>query len=247
MPVGIVLLWLSNWRMRWKLIWSSVFGLLVLLIIIGSITGDSNKDENPKVEAPPTAKATLVSPSSVAPSPPPDAEASPTVLAAPTAPPTPDWSHGGQITQESALKALKDGKELIRSVDIGKPTGLSVDGAKVTVQYKVEDALGETDLLTVAAETSFSAHRALWANPQVETVTVLIFADWTDQLGNTETEQTTESTLQRATVNQINWGGLEDRVYADNKHMFCVSDAYLVHLGIYTRLKDVGCLITAGR
>ena len=117
----------------------------------------------------------------------------------------------------------------------------------MTVTYKAESALKETDLLTIGAQTAFSAHRALFANPNVGSVTVTMTADWTDQFGASSADVTTVSTLDRATVQRIDWGGLEDRVLLDNKHMFCISDAYRIHLGIYSRLGDTGCLAGATR
>ena len=137
---------------------------------------------------------------------------------------------------------------MTRSLDLSKPASILVDGGTVTVAYKAGTALSETDLLTIGAQTSFSAHRALFANPLVQTVTVVMLADWTDQYGKTVEEATTASTLNRTTVEgRIDWKGLEDRVTLDNKNLFCISDNYSIHAAIYVRLKDKGCLTGSTR
>jgi len=156
---------------------------------------------------------------------------------------SPSWASGAPLSGDSIREALRDGDELTRSLNIGQPRTVEVDGTAIYLTYRAEDARGETDLLTVGAQTSFSAHRALFSNPLVQSVTVTVVADWVDQFGATTEDVTTVSTLDRATVDErIDWGGLKGRVIGDNKIMFCVSDAYNIHRGIYSRLGDLGCL-----
>jgi len=204
-----------------------VIGFLVIAGIVGAATGWGDKEETAKGNASPTA---LQSPATT-----------PTAAAQPTTAP-PSWSEGAPITDDSSAKALADSKEMTRSLNLGETESIQIDGSIVTVTYKTKDALSETDLLTIGAQTSFSAHRVLFTNPQVTSVTVIMLADWADQLGNTASEVTTVSTLDRATADQIDWDGLENRVLLDNKDMFCISDAYRIHIAIYSRLKDTGCL-----
>lgn len=134
---------------------------------------------------------------------------------------------------------------MIRSLDLGKPRAVQIDGESLTVTYKATSALKETDLLSISAQTSFSAHRALFKNPRIARVTIVVLADWIDQFGAESEDVTTVSTLNRSTVALIQWGGLEDRVILDNKHMFCISDSYRIHNGIYSRLGNTGCLTGA--
>jgi len=233
-------MWLyAPWRPRTKWIWSGVFAALVSLFILGSIVGDdaSNQREVTTNLEPTKTPALDVATEPGAP---------PTVAPSPTVKP-PSWSEGGPVTDAATRKALSDGDEMIRSLDLGKPRAVQIDGESVTVTYKAESALKETDLLSIGAQTSFSAHRALFANSRIASVTIIILADWTDQFGAESEDVTTVSTLDRSTVALIEWGGLEDRVILDNKHMFCISDSYRIHGGIYSRLGNTGCLTGAIR
>jgi hypothetical protein len=91
----------------------------------------------------------------------------------------------GECVVRRVIEGLKPPFPLAR---IGGP-----DGDSISVTYKAKSALKETDLLTIAAQTSFSAHRALFANPSVTSVTVVMLADWTDQYGATSEDVTTVS------------------------------------------------------
>lgn len=232
-------MWLyAPWRPKFKWGWTAVFGVVVLLIIIGSATGgggDKNKEVSASPE--PTAEA---APTKTIPTETP--EQPPTV--APTETSAPSWSSGAPLSEASVRGALDKADQMGESLDLAKPVAVLVDGGTVAVTYKAETALSETNLLTIGAHTSFSADRALFANPLVQTVTVTMLADWTDQFGKTAEEVTTVSTLSRATVSsRIDWDGLEDRVISDNKNFFCISDNYRIHLAIYSRLGDKGCLV----
>jgi len=235
--------------------------VIVAVMIVGAIVGDDEEEIEPgdaaeaREDAPTLTADEMAFVASVATQEAESRTATETVVAGlpsptprPTSPPVRAWDEGTAVTREAVLDALKDADESARSEDLGKPAGLTVEGDSVTVAYKVESALKETDLLTIAAHTSFSAHRALFANPLLESATIVILADWLDALGNSEEEVTTVSMLSRAgRASGIAWDGLENLVYGDNKHMFCVSDAYEIHLGIYSRLGDTGCLTGARR
>lgn len=238
-PIGLILMWLyAPWRTRTKWIWSAVFAVLLSLFVIGGIVGD---EESTKNEAATNAAPTRIPEAAAT-----DPAVPPTPAPLPTVKP-PSWKEGGAVTYTAAIKALSDGDEMIRSLNLGEPRGVQIDGESITVTYKGKSALKETDLLTIAAQTSFSAHRAIFANPRVVSVTVIILADWTDQFGAESEDVTTVSTLDRLTVVRIDWDGLEDRVILDNKHMFCISDSYRIHGGIYSRLGNTGCLTGATR
>lgn len=160
---------------------------------------------------------------------------------------TPAWQDGAPLNEASVLDALKHAKKMARSLDLSKPVSLQVfpgpDGnGKIALIYKAGDALSETDLLTIGAQTSFSADRTLFANPLVDSTDIRMTADWVDQYGKTTEDRTTESSMTRDTANRIDWSGLEDRVLLDNKLFFCISDSYFIHPAIYVRLKDKGCL-----
>ena len=171
--------------------------------------------------------------------------AEPTQPPEPTDTPERSWETG-PVTEATVREALKDADEAIRSEDLGDSRALFVDEAlgSIRVVYKADSAIGETDLLSIGAQTSFSAMRSLFANPRVQTVTVTLLADWTDQFGSSKEEETTKSTIGRALVDsRIDWDGLEDRVYGDNKLFFCISEDYYIHPAIYVRLEDKGCLL----
>jgi len=247
-PLGLGLMWLyAPWRLGFKWGWTGFFGIMTVLAIIGSVTGSGNSEKTEVdvvAEATSTQKAdeTKALPSETAVETVPD---TPTVAPSdtPPPPPTPEWKQGRPLSVENIREVLADSDKMIRSLDLGDAKNIAIDGGTVTVTYKGEDALSETDLLTIGAQTSFSVQRALFANPLVQTVTVIALADWTDQYGKTSEEVTTMSSLNRTTVDtRIDWAGLEDRVMSDNKLLFCISDAMEIHPAIYVRLKDKGCL-----
>ncbi len=251
-PVGLFLMWkYSDWRSQIKWAVSVVSGLLVVVVAVASAVGGGSDESNSSVQAKPTEQRATEqddldpseTPAKTAT--PKDAKAS--VTPKPPSPtPLPAWKDGAPLTEESVRKALKDGGEAIRSEDLGDSKALFVDEAlgSIGVVYKADSVLGETDLLSIGAQTSFSAMRALFANPRVQTVTVTLLADWIDQFGASQEEETTKSTIGRALVDsRIDWGGLEDRVYVDNKLFFCISDDFYIHPAIRVRLEDPGCLL----
>lgn len=214
-----------------------VLAAFAVLVIIGALTGSSGGDKQPAAKSapttPPSPAASRTAPATKAPT--------PTVTAAP------QWSSGVPITDASVRTALGRAQSIIRSLDLSKPRTINIDGAYISVTYKADSALRETDLLTIGAATSYSALRALFANANVQTVTITTLADWTDQFGKTAEETATVATFDRATVAKIDWGGLKDRVESDNKALFCIADTYRIHPGIYSRLENKGCLTGAAR
>ncbi len=164
-----------------------------------------------------------------------------------TATPVLAWEQGAPISESAVRARLQSADGLSRGVDLGNPQTLAIDGATITLTYKPKIALGETDMLTVSARTTFGAMRAMLRNPLIQSVTVVMLGDWIDPYGQTAEEETTRSTLSRSTVDlKIAWDGLATRVTDDNKHMFCISDSYFIHPGIYSRLDDKGCLLFHG-
>lgn len=208
---------MSSTRNKW---WGIGGPILVVLLAVGLIFGEEEK------EKPSTSRAAA------------------TQERAADEPPGPDWKAGAPLTKQSVVAALADGDEMVRSVNLGKPTGVTVnsfDGV-VLVDYKASSALSETDLLTVAAHTTFSAIRALFENPNVTQARISVYADFVDRLGKTELERATLGIFTRATADLIDWDGLENRVLGDNKHIFCIAEDWDLHGAIYSRLKDKGCL-----
>lgn len=237
---------MQTWRnlKTWQKWVAGIVAAFVVLAIIGALIPDEDEDKkSADANADVTREATTTDGNATA-EPEDTEEPEPTEKPEDTAEPA--WSSGVPLTDASIRGALSDGDEMTRSVNIGDPRSIEIDGGWIIVTYKIEDALKETDMLSIGGQTAFSAHKALFENPLVQTVTVTALADWTDQFGATTEDVTTVSTLERATVDaRIQWDGLEDRVIIDNKNMFCVSDAYRIHLGIYSRLDDTGCLIAA--
>lgn len=216
-----------------------VLAVFAVLAIIGALTGSSGGGK-----ATPTQVAQAAAPKATATPPPPKATVTP---AAPSPTPAPRWADGAPITDTSVRAALGDASGISGSLNLGKPRSTVIDGGYITVTYKATNALSETDLLTIGADTSFSALRALFPNPAVQTVTVTVLADWTDQFGKTAEAPATVATFDRATVAKIDWGGLKNNVESDNKALFCIADNYRINLAIYSRLRNKGCLTGAIR
>ena len=262
-PVGLYLMWrYAAWDQRAKWAVTGVFAVLIVVAAVSGTVGDGGDgdDESRTVadstaaEASPTGQPAEAATEFPTPAPTELPTQSPAGVATdvpteeptevPTETPLPSWEDGASITEENVRAALEDADEMIRSENLGNPTRIVAGGGIVIVEYKADSILGETDLLTVAAQTSYSAMRALFMNPLVESVSVNVLADWTDQYGATQEEQTTSANLTRNTVDgRIDWDGLQDLVYGDNKHFFCIADDYYIHPGIYSRLEDKGCLL----
>jgi len=117
----------------------------------------------------------------------------------------------------------------------------------VKISVHPELVLSEGDFLTIAGSSAIVASRAIWTTyPEVHQIEVTVLGDFTDQFGNTATELAAQTTVLRATGEQFNYEGLRDRHYGDNKLFFCVADHYEIHLAIYTKLWDKGCLAQWG-
>ena len=97
-------------------------------------------------------------------------------------------------------------------------------------------------MLTVAGASTLVAMAKLFANAEVDRVGISAMAELTGALGNTSTERVTTITINRATADQINWRGFAERQLLDNKHIFCVADAFIIRPVIYNELGDTGCL-----
>lgn len=263
---GLLRFWRWSTSRWWHAIISAVAALIVLTSVVAIASGGTNSNHDGTTNAAgavfsPTLIAIRESTSTATPKPTDAPKATNTPKATstpketntpkptstprpPTATPLPSWQEGAALTQETVLAALKSAKKMSRSEDLKKPETLTInaDTGTILLDYKATDSLGETDLLTIGAQTAFSADRALFDNPNVQRTVVDIRADWTDQYGKTAEERTTSAELKRATVDQIDWSGLEDRVLLDNKLFFCIADGYYIHPAIYVRLKDKGCL-----
>ena len=233
-------------RIKW-----AVTGILAVLIVVaavsGAVGGGEDGDDARSVVADTVTEPPRTEQSSAAATKQPTQVPTQTLVPPPTATLPPSWEDGAPTNEESVRAALEDADEMIRSENLGRPTRVVANLGTVTVEYKADSIFGETDLLTVAAQTTYSALRALFMNPQVESVSVNIVADWTDQYGRTTEEPTTSVFLAREFVDsRIDWDGLRDLVYADNKHIFCIvelAEDYYIHPAIYVRLEDKGFLI----
>ena len=153
------------------------------------------------------------------------------------------------VTKATVQQALDDMDNLGLREDMEGNIGfLSVmcqpdgGGCIIAIEFKPGTAWSETDMLTVAGGSTVCAMAKLFANPGVERVKVSAMADLTDQYGNESTEFVTTATINRATVNMINWEGLANRQLLDNKHIFCIADEFVIRPVIYNKLKDKGCL-----
>lgn len=226
----------------------AVFALLFLLAFLPEEEGSALAAESSPATAADVAAAgaspveTAAPEATSRPAGTPTATSTPTPTPSPT-PQPPSWPRV-ELNQDTVLVALADTGGIARSEDLGRPRSIDVSAGAgaVVLHYYAEDAMGETDLLTIGAQTAFSAFRVLFEHADIETVRVTLLADWIDQLGNTNSEDTTSSLFTRATADQVNWDGLQDRVYADNKLLFCVSDERYIHPAIVARLEDLGCL-----
>jgi hypothetical protein len=112
----------------------------------------------------------------------------------------------------------------------------------VYVIYDAGDALNGPDYVTIGAHTSYSAMRALFANPLVKFVEVETDTTFTDQFGKSRVDTATWAALRRPTEQLFNWEGLTSRVYADNKALFCIMDGYRIAPSVYQSLDDKGCM-----
>jgi hypothetical protein len=264
-PLGLILMWMyAPWRARWKWGWTAVFAAIVLLIgIAGAVGGGGTKRpaqaaisggaptqtvvtlaRAPSSMPAPKETSTPKPSSTTEPSPTPRPTETPRPSPTPRPAATPSWRDGAPVTQDAVLAVLKDADTLPRSVDLGSPRQLGVDepSGGIHIEYKTTSALNTTDYVTIGAQTAFSAMRALYANPSVQHVQVVLYTDFTDQLGNTTEDIATSATIEKATADQINWKGLSDLVLSDNKHLFCIADAYVLAPSIYGALQDTGCL-----
>ncbi len=252
-PVGLYLMWRhAGWGRPIKWAVTGILAVLVVVVAVsGAVGGGDDGDDSrlvvagtatelPRTEQPTEAPSEI--PTEVPTEVPTEEPTQP-----PTATPPPSWEDGAPINEESVRDALEDADEMIRSEDLGRPTRVVASMGTVIVEYKADSILGETDLLSVAAQTTYSAMRALFMNPRVESVSVNIVADWTDQYGATREEPTTSVFLAREFVGgRIDWDGLTDLVYADSKHIFCIvefAEDYYIHPAIFARLEDKGCLL----
>ncbi len=174
----------------------------------------------------------------------------PTEASEATQPPKLSWETG-PVTEATVREAVDDldNLGLVRpDIDPGNVTFLSViphwetDGYIVAIEFEPGTVWSETDMLTVAGESTLVTMAKLFANAAVDRVKISAMAELTDALGNTSTEFVTTATINRATADQINWQGFADRQLMDNKHIFCFADEFIIRPVIYNELGDIGCL-----
>lgn len=210
------------------------FAILLVLAMLGSMfdsEGESQPAESPAAVAESPAAGTRPAPSAV-----------------PSQEPAPDWASGVPLTEESvraALAAVKDGA-IPTTEKLDAPTAISVatDTGTISLSYKPEALWNEQSYVGRGADTAFSAMRYLFRNPSVQTVTVTMLADWTDQYGNTKESPSTAITINRATADKINWDGIEDQVMIEDKHLYCIADKPYIHPAITLKMDELGCLST---
>jgi hypothetical protein len=117
----------------------------------------------------------------------------------------------------------------------------------VRITVKPSQVLNEADILTIGSATALVASKAIWTTyPEAQAIYVDVDADVTDQFGATSTKPVAESIVNRGTGSRFIYDGLRDRVNADNKLFYCISDHYVIAAFIYVKLKDRGCLAAAG-
>jgi len=145
------------------------------------------------------------------------------------------------LTEASVKKEIEkldgsrtmSGKEIVE-VKIVENLGTDdvTDDNIVIVTYKPSSVWDEKHTVSTTADTMVAVSEKLFKHPQVGMVRVTTQGDFTDQYGNTKTENAVRFGLQRTTVEKINWENFKKMVFIDYNSLIDIADEQWMHAAV---------------
>lgn len=129
-------------------------------------------------------------------------------------------------------------KDAVKSVNINIDN-VEVNDNKVTITFK-EDLLvwDDTSFVKDAATRGISIMEKVFANKQVNEVTIIVPTKMYDNKGNESIENVIEITWNRQLSDEINYANFNDLVWSDPIRFYNVANSYYIHPGVFQNIKD---------
>lgn len=240
-----------SWHIGWQIAsWVGVaFAALTLIGLIGNLAecGGASCGDNDAPAAAPDSTET-VAPATPEPATPSATVAEPTSTPEPTLAPEPTATATPVPVEQQFAKSYRDNRDFMvrasaENLAIAWDAGLGI----LTIRVKPSSVLSNGDFLTIAGHSAIVAGRAIWTTyPAVQILQLSVLADFISATGQTTEEIAAFISVDRSTAATFDYDGLKIRELNDNKAFFCVATIYRIHLSIYSKLGDPGCLALWG-
>ena len=111
----------------------------------------------------------------------------------------------------------------------------TVTNGHVTVNYAESDGsfYDEKSLVTFMAEDAENIVPQLFANPNVNEITLTHYVKFTNGYGQSTMKPAISITFTRETNNKINWEGMKDK---EGQEVFMIADSYYIEPSIYLKM-----------
>lgn len=110
------------------------------------------------------------------------------------------------------------------------------DDQIVILTYKPKSVWDEKDTVQMTANTAVEVSERLFKHPKVGMVRVTTLGNFTDQYGNSKSENAVRIGLQRATAEKLNYDTFKDMVLLDYNKLLDIADELWMHAALRKEL-----------
>jgi len=114
--------------------------------------------------------------------------------------------------------------------------GITVQGGDVLIVYDLGFVNDNDDIVIKTSEDSIQYMKKLFKDNRVTAVTVISSGTFTDQYGNDNVRDAVRIRISRGMADQINWEGVDDRLYSDPASLLRMSESYSINPSVYNKL-----------
>jgi hypothetical protein len=221
---------------------------IVIIIVIITPNDDAEKETPQQADAPAVAET---EPEELPESVDDVADVTETDAEEPVNEPVVKWPDAN-VTVDSVKNALKDAKgartikltdSTLKEIAINDHMGTDAPTDKIVhVHVNPGTVWDETDYARRLAESIVTYSEVMFKHPDVAEVIIWGYTQFTDEYGNEKENVAIRIGWSRATSEKVNYDNFKSMVTGDYTRSYNLADSYMIHPGIFQRLKDRGNL-----